>query len=683
MRKYNRKRIETEEQQLREALQSTENQLRQLEEQYDQLANECELLRRQRDNLQECYDCISNAESWKITKPVRKILDIIKDIIRAAGRKIPLFRSLGKFRASVRTNGWRVTMHKIKKRSAERKQLKRKKKKVDLTCISEKQSVAESTTVFDRDICFSILVPLYNTPINFLNEMIASVQGQTYSNWELCLADGSDADHKDVEAAVMHLAQKDSRIKYRKLEKNLGISENTNACIEMSTGDFIALFDHDDVLHPSALFEMMRAICDKGADLVYTDEVTFVSPDITKFTIVHHKPDFAPDLLRSYNYICHFTAFSRVLLEQVGGFRAEFDGSQDYDMILRLTEKAQKIVHIPKLLYFWRSHAGSVASDISAKSYTLDSARRALAEHLKRVGLKGTVKDSRVPSTYRIEYELTDEPLVSIIIPNMDHVDILSKCIESVETLSTYRNFEILIVENNSKEKTTFDFYESICKKYSNIRLIRWKHEFNYSKINNFAVQKARGKYLLFLNNDIEILTPSWIEEMLMFVQREDVGAAGMMLYYPDDTVQHAGVIIGLGGVAGHSHKYYPRNAPGYMARMSLAQNLSAVTAASMLVKTSVFKEIGGFETKLAVAFNDVDLCMKIRKAGYLIVFTPYAEAYHHESKSRGFEDTPEKVARFGGEIATFRERWDDVLKAGDPYYNPNLTLDYEDFRLA
>jgi GT2 family glycosyltransferase len=374
------------------------------------------------------------------------------------------------------------------------------------------------------------------------------------------------------------------------------------------------------------------------------------------------------------------SVFSRALLEKVGKFRSEFDGSQDYDMILRLTEKAEKIVHIPKILYYWRAHASSVASDISAKPYTLDAARRALAEHLERVGLEGRVVDSRIPSTYKIEYKIKGEPKVSIIIPNKDHTADLDKCIRSIEDISTYKNYEIIVVENNSDEPETFGYYERITEEYSNVKVVVWDSDFNYSKINNFGVKYADGDYYLLLNNDIEILTPSWIEEMLMFTQREDVGAAGMMLYYPDDTVQHAGVILGIGGVAGHAHKYFNRGDYGYASRLSIAQNFSAVTAAALMVRRDVWDKVGGLDEDFAVAFNDVDFCMKIRDAGYLIVWTPYAEGYHYESKSRGLEDTIEKQKRFKGECDKFFAKWQDELDAGDPYYNPNLTLEREDF---
>ena len=663
----------------KERIRSLQRELRKCKIQRLALEKRCRNVLRERDAalaqkeaLQARYDVISNSQTWRATYPVRRLLDAVK--------RVSILRPVARLVSSLRANGVRATLHKVKLhflRLTRLKQLRRD----NQSRISAKERALQERTVFDRDIRFSILVPLYNTPTRFLEEMIDSVVEQTYPRWELCMADGSDEDHTNVMEMVKKRAARDPRIRYQRLEENLGISENTNRCIEMATGDYFALLDHDDVLHPSALFEVMRVICDKGADFVYTDEITF-SRKVSRAYCPHYKPDFSPDLLRSYNYICHFVSFSRELFERIGGFRSEFDGSQDYDMTLRLTEQARCIVHIPRILYFWRAHASSVASGISAKPYTIAAAKRALEEHLDRLGLEGTVTDSRIPSTYRIRYRLNNRPHISIIIPNMDHAETLKKCIDSVEKRSTYANYEILIVENNSKKKGTFKYYKTVMGQYANVRVIEWIGAFNYSAINNFAVREARGEYLIFLNNDIEILSPNWIEEMLMFAQRRDVGAVGMMLYYPDNTVQHAGVILGIGGIAGHSHKYFDRRESGYMSRMTLAQNLSAVTAASMMVRASVFCEVGEFDESLAVAFNDVDLCMKIRRAGYLIVFTPYAEAYHYESKSRGAEDTPQKRARFSGEVARFREKWGEALEAGDPYYNPNLTLLYEDFRL-
>ncbi len=544
--------------------------------------------------------------------------------------------------------------------------------------ISGRRRRKEKAIAFKKNVKFSIVVPLYNTPIKFLREMIKSVQNQTYGNWQLCMADGSDAEHEYVGEYVNGIT--DDRICYKKLSENMGIADNTNECIAMASGDYIALFDHDDLLHPSALFEMAKAIED-GADFVYTDEVTFVGRT-GNITIYNFKPNFSPDTLRSYNYICHFTAFSKELLDTVGGFNREYDGSQDYDLILRLTEKAKNIVHIPKALYFWRSHKASVASDVSAKPYVVDSAKRALKAHIERLGLSGRVEDATVPTTYNIQYDIVGEPLVSIIIPNKDHTDDLEKCLVSVYEKSTYKNFEVIVVENNSTEKETFEYYKIAQSKYNNLKVVTWESGFNYSAINNFAVDKANGDYILLLNNDIEVITPDWLEQMLMFAQRKDVGAVGAKLYYDDDTIQHAGVIVGLGGVAGHSHKGFARENPGYMARASIAQNLSACTAACLMIRKDVYDEVGGLDEGYAVAFNDIDFCMKIRAAGYLIVFTPFAEFYHYESKSRGDEDTPEKRARFNSEVFRFQERWGKELKLGDPYYNPNLTLDSEDFSL-
>lgn len=629
-------------------------------------------LKRQLADVTHKYEVISNAGWWKITKPFRVLFDIIKYPFKHG----PILK-VRKFFNVWREQGFKSAWRKVFKRH--------KSKKANAPLFTPAELQAQRSTKFERDIKFSVIVPLYNTPEEYLKAMIESVLAQTYSNWELCLADGSDGEHAYVERVVQKYAHKDCRILYTKLEKNLGISGNTNACLEMSTGDYITLFDHDDLLHESALFCVMKEICENSADFIYTDENTFHKTPSDAYH-PHFKPDFSPDTLRSYNYICHLTTFSRGLYEQVGGFRSEFDGSQDYDMILRLTEKAQKIVHIPKILYYWRCHKASVASDISAKPYTLVAAKKALNEHLKRLGLAGEALDSRIPSVYQIKYDIVGEPLVSIIIANKDYIDDLDKCIRSIIEKSTYKNYEIIVVENNSTDPKTFKYYDEVTEKHPQVKVIYWEGQgFNYSKINNYGFERAKGEHIILLNNDIEILTPDWIEQMLMFSQREDVGAVGAMLYYPDDTIQHAGVIIGIGGdpemaVAGHSHKYFKRGDYGYASRLALAQNLSAVTAACIMIRREVYKAVDGLDESFAVAFNDVDLCLKIRKAGYLIVWTPFAEAYHYESKSRGLETTPEKVARFNSEINNFLSKWRATRDAGDPYYNPNLTLEREDF---
>lgn len=570
-----------------------------------------------------------------------------------------------------------------KRASAFRKAEKARKEKVQKETgrITAEETKRQQDAVFNRKVRFSILVPLYNTTEQYLFEMLESVLQQTYSDWELCLADGSDAEHDYVREICHQYMDRDTRIRYQKLEKNGGISENTNACIAMATGDYIGLFDHDDLLHPYALFEYMKVICSENADFIYSDECTFSKEPSDAF-FLHFKPDFAPDTLRSNNYICHFTVFGRELLEKVGGgFRKEFDGSQDYDLILRLTEQAEHIVHIPQILYYWRSHEDSTARDVSVKPYAIKAGKAAVADHLKRVGLKGTVSEAAMQSTYKVQYEISGNPLVSIIIPNRDHVSDLSRCLESIRERSSWNNWEIIVVENNSTDPKVFSYYDEV-QQDARIRVVKreGEAEFNFSAINNFGVSFAKGEYILLLNNDIEVISADWIEQMLMFAQRGDVGAVGAMLYYPDDTVQHAGVILGIAGVAEHAHKGFKRGEFGYVGRMTIAQNLSAVTAACMMIPRRFWDEMHGLDEEFAVMYNDLDLCMRIRKAGYLIVWTPYAELYHYESKSRGKEDSPEKRKRANGEIDRFMEKWGEEIEAGDPYYNPNLTLVYGDF---
>lgn len=620
----------------------------------------------QLNNATESIKQIQNSTSWKITKPLRLISSLWLLIVKC-------FYFL-------KRNGLKATVKRILRRNQPVGYVPKTFDNYNKIPDAERQK--EEGCSFPKDIKFSVIVPLYNTPEDFLKEMIESVQAQTYKNWELCLADGSDDEHAFVEKIVRDYQKKDNRILYKRLEKNLGISENTNACIDMAGGDYIALFDHDDILHPSAFYKYMQAICEKDADFIYCDEDKFSTLG-EGFYDAHFKPDFAPDNLRSNNYICHFTVFKRSLLDKAGRFRKEFDGSQDHDIILRLTEKAEHIVHIPEILYHWRVSAASVASDPYAKPYTIEAGINAVSEQLERLGLDGTVESSPIhPNIYRIRYEIKDNPLVSILIPNYNHVEELSVCINSIVEKSTYENYEIIIIENNSDE-ATFRYYETL-KTNPRIKVVVYKPEagFNYSAINNFGEKHANGDYLLLLNNDVEIISPDWIQEMLMFCQREDVGAVGAKLYYPDDTIQHAGVILGLLTLAGHAYKNQPRDTLGYFGRACYQQDLTACTAACLMVKRSVFNEIGGFDEKFAVAFNDIDLCMKIRQKDYLIVFTPYAELYHYESKSRGSEDTPEKIARFSGEIQRFYDKWGKELKAGDPYYNPNLTLDKEDFSI-
>ena len=622
-----------------------------------------QLVERQKsvNDLQWQFDEIRTSVIWRITKPLRFTLDVLK-----RKKHIAIFSRGIRF---LKLHGFRQSCRRVFKALSVVINSR-------LPFYSKRDLKVQRKTVFNSDVTFSILVPLYNTPEPFLNEMILSVLDQTYAKWELCLADGSDDKHGELRRICEGYAAKDRRIRYRKLEKNLGISGNTNECMSMATGDYFALLDHDDCLHPAMLFEVMRAICNKNADFIYTDEDKFeITPK--KGYDAHYKPDYAPDTLRARNYICHFTVFKRTLAEKVGGFRSEYDGSQDYDMVLRLTEQAKRIVHIPIVLYHWRAHLNSAASDINAKLYAIEAARHALEDHMARVGLEGTVSDTTISTTYRISYRIQGQPLVSIIIPNKDHRNDLEKCVDSIIRKTTYRNWEIIIVENGSEETETFSYYRRL-EKDERICVVKWEKGWNYSGIINYGVSFAKGDYYLQLNNDTEVITPEWIEEMLMFAQRKDVGAVGTMLRYPDGTIQHAGVVVGIGGVAGHVFTGWTGVCE--YGRACFAQNFTAVTGACMMVPKMVWEQVNGMDEGFAVAFNDTDLCMRIRKAGYLIVWTPFAELYHCEYRSRGSDTSSENYERYMSEVRRFQERWRRELDMGDPYYSPNLTLKTLDY---
>lgn len=555
----------------------------------------------------------------------------------------------------------------------------------------EARRKAERETVFPQMVTFSILVPLYNTPKGFLTAMLDSVMAQTYENWELCLADGSDADHGYVGEICQEYAKRQNtgsnkqRIVYQKLERNEGISGNTNRCLALATGEYLGLFDHDDILHPSVLYEYAKAINEQGADYLYCDETTFKDNDINKMLTMHFKPDFAIDNLRANNYICHFSVFHKSLLEGDELFRSKYDGSQDHDMILRLTDRAKKVVHIPKLMYYWRSHAGSVASGIQAKSYAVDAAKGAVGEHLKKHGYHHfKITSTRAFETiFKISYQIMGNPKISILIANKDHEADLRRCITSILEKSTYDNYEIIVVENNSQTPEIEKYYQEL-EGEERVKVIRYQGSFNYSAVNNLGASQAEGDYLLLLNNDTQVISVNWMEELLMYAQREDVGAVGAKLYYEDKTIQHAGVVLGLGAhrTAGHSHYKQHRENLGYMGRLCYAHNVSAVTGACLLVAKKLYEEVGGLDESFAVSLNDVDFCIKLRQRGYLNVFTPFAELYHFESISRGLDDQGEKARRYEEESARFRERWKEVLEKGDPYFNPNFSLDRSDFSL-
>ena len=527
-------------------------------------------------------------------------------------------------------------------------------------------------SAFAQKPLISIVIPLYCTPLPYLKELLESVRRQSYENWQLCLADGSP-DDKAKEFIEKHYGR-EKRIVYRKLEENGGISANTNEAVALAAGEYLMLCDHDDTLEPDALYEIVKAINDTGADVLYTDEDK-VSMDGRHYFDPNFKPDFNLFRLRENNYICHIFVVKKSLTDETGLLRSEFDGAQDFDFILRCCEKAQKITHIPKVLYHWRCHMDSTAADPSSKAYAYEAGRKAVREHYQRLGIDAKVEMTERPGWYRSHVKVQGNPLISVIIPNKDHTDDLELCLFSMTRKSTYRNYEILIVENNSEKEETFEYYRKLPDRYPKARVLTWEKEFNYSAINNFAAKEAKGEYLLFLNNDVEILTPDWMEEMLQNCQQENVAAVGAKLYYPDDTIQHAGVVLGLGGIAGHIMCRASKEDPGYFGRMISVQEISAVTAACMMVKKSDFDAVGGLDETFQVAFNDIDLCMKFRAAGKKIIFTPYAELYHYESKSRGLEDTPEKQFRFDKEVKRFQEKWAQQLEMEDPYYSPNLSV--------
>ncbi len=652
-------------------------------------------LEAEKEELEWKLNRIKNNPLWKLSRPAR-------DAMHWAIRQRDRLRNCG---------GPRGVLRKLSYKKREREAMKQFGTE---SFPGPEQAARERDTVFPRTVKISILVPLWNNPKEFQIEMLDSVMNQTYQNWELCLADGSDADHGYIgEICREYAARARGRIVYKHLGKNDGIAGNTNACLAMATGEYIGLLDQDDLLHPSVLYEYVKAINERNADYLYCDETTFKSGDINRMLTMHFKPDYAPDNLRANNYICHFSVFSRKLLDGTELFRKKYDGSQDHDMILRLTDNAGKVVHVPRLMYYWRSHSGSVASGIGAKPYATQAARGAVAEHLRKHGYDHfKIESTRAFETiFRIRYQIIGSPKISIVIANKDHADDLRRCVSSIREKSTYDNYEIIIVENNSTSGEIREYYSGLlgydygqavqgsgesnvpqnCEAAGLLRsedgrigIVTYRGGFNYSAVNNLGVRHASGEYILLLNNDTEVITVTWMEELLMYAQRRDVGAVGAKLYYPDKTIQHAGVVIGLGAhrTAGHVHYKQHRQNLGYMGRLCYAQDMTAVTGACLMVKKSLYLEAGGLDESFAVSLNDVDFCLKLREKGLLNVFTPFAELFHYESASRGSDVQGENASRYDRESEVFREKWKEALAAGDPYFNPNFSLDRSDFSL-
>lgn len=521
----------------------------------------------------------------------------------------------------------------------------------------------------------SIVVPIYNTKDKFLIDMVQSVIDQTYTNWELCLADGGSENVNDIKYIISSFA--DDRIILKEISENKGIAGNTNEAIKIATGDFIAFLDHDDMIPSFALYEVVKSINEHNdAEFIYSDDDRFVNT-LDDRSSPCFKPDFSPDQLRCCNYIGHFSIIKKSLLDRIGWLESKYDGSQDYDLVLRATEKAAKIVHIPKILYHWRMHSESVSQNGAAKTYAYDAAKEAIKAHLDRIGLEGEVIDGKILNSYKINYKIKGEPLVSIVIPTMDHIEELKVCVESIINKSTYTNFEIVLVENNSKNEETFNYYNQLTKD-NVIHVVKWEGTgFNYSGIVNYGVENAKGDYILILNNDTEIITPEWIEELLMFAQRKDVGSVGGKLYYPDYTIWNTGVVLDKDRSVTLLHNKIDGESCGYYGRTMTVQNFSALAGACVMVRKELYCKLGGLDDiNFKVAHNDMDFSLRLIEAGKLNVFTPYCELYHHESKSRGSDFEGENLIRFMEEDNKFITKWEHYLKDGDPYYNINLSVE-------
>lgn len=547
-------------------------------------------------------------------------------------------------------------------------------------------SLAEAQQMFsalDSRPLISVIVPTYNTDDALLRECLDSVLAQTYPNWELCIAD--DASTKSsVLRTLREYEDRDNRIKVVARAKNGHISRTSNSALKLASGDYVALLDHDDTLSPHALYFIAKAISENpAAKIIYSDEDKLDAQG-TRFD-PHFKSDWNPELFYSQNYVSHLGVYCRALLAKIKGFKTGVEGSQDYDLLLRCLEhvKSDQILHLPYILYHWRTVEGSTALSSDSKNYTTDAGVKSLKNHFSKINKSVKVGLGPAANTYRVQWPLPAKPpLVSLLIPTRDRRSLTEVAVRSILEKTTYKNYEILILDNGSTEAETLEFFEHIQLEYKNVKVIRYDHPFNYSAINNFGARHAKGKVLGLVNNDVEVISPEWLSEMVSHALKPDVGCVGAKLYYSNDTVQHAGVICSLGGVAGHSHKHFDRSHPGYFYRLMLPQALSAVTAACLIVRKEVFEQVSGLdEVNLKVAFNDVDFCLKVGEAGYRNVWTPYAELYHYESISRGAEDSPEKIKRFQTEIDFMKKRWAGVLNR-DPYYNDNLTKDREDFSL-
>ena len=637
-------------------------------ENYLMVINQRTDLTNQLHNIEAMYSSISHSTFWEITKPLRLVIDFGKKLLKSS-KIIKLFY---KVLVTFKQRGFKFTIEKIRNNL-------NKRNKLNITAYKLVENMDEEQEAFQQQYCFenlikmSLIVPTYKTKKEYLGDLINSVKNQTYTNWELCIADGNS--NPDTVSELKKQCKNNSRIKTKFLKENKGIAGNTMEAYSLSSGDFVVLLDHDDFLSKDALFEIVKCINETpNVDFIYSDRAVF-SDETNKILAYHYFPGYSPEYLKSCNDTSHLTAFSRRILDEVGFEREGYDGSQDYDLELRVTEKARKVVNIQKVLYFCRACEGSVALNPESKYYAYEAGRKAISQHIARIGYPGEVEFLKDTFSYRIRYDILERNKVSIIIPNKDHIDILHKCVESILQKTHYEDYEIIIVENNSTCSETFAYYDSL-KSNSRISILYYpEKEFNFSAINNWAVERMEGNVVLLINNDVEVITENWLTEMLMYVQMSEVGAVGAILLYPNDTFQHTGLFIGLGGHIASTYDH-GKNAieTGYMRRLIMPQNYSAVTAACLMVKKEDYINVGGLDYKdFKVGLNDVDFCLKLRELGKRNVVTPYAKLYHYEGVSRGNDEEGENQERFHDECDRFRKKWKKYFEYGDPYLNKNL----------
>ncbi|MBE2940084.1 glycosyltransferase [Anoxybacillus flavithermus] len=611
-------------------------------------------------NIEAINQAIVNTKGWKYLERIRRVRNFFL---------LNKWNSIPKVVNRIKTKGLRETVNLIEKKiNYENNDYNYDKWiRSQIPSNSVINEIKVEIEQFSQKPIISIVMPTYNTDKNLLAKAIDSVRNQIYPYWELCICDDCSS-NKEVWELLEEYAKKDKRIKIVRAKNNLGIAGATNKAIELASGDYVGFLDHDDELTIDALYEVAKVINECNPDMIYSDEDKIDENGI--YCEPFFKPDWSPDYILSVNYICHFAVYRKSIGDELGWLRTDIEGSQDHDLVLRFTERTEKVKHIPKVLYHWRKIPTSTAQNGNSKHYAWENGVKVVQDALNRRNIAGRVTKGKSFGHYEVRRKIDEEKLVSIIIPMRDKVELIRTCIDSIEKKTTYKNYEIIIIDNGSKEQETLEYLSA-----TKHRVLRLDVPFNYSYLNNRAVEYAQGEYILFLNNDVEVIEPEWLTVMVEHIQRKEVGAVGAKLYYTDGRIQHAGIILGIGGVAGHSHKYFQGDSLGYFSMLTDTRNFSAVTGACLLTKKYLFNEIGGFNEKdLAVAFNDVDLCLRIREKGYLIVLPPKAELFHHESVSRGHSLDIK-------EVKYMKQRWGHILDK-DPYYNPNLTLEKEDFSL-